>query len=104
MVDESLSAVASSILDVVFGDGADGGQRIGVVAEKVAQVEGVGNGLVDSNGKTRLGASGDLGVDLHFVDAHFDSRKIDVVVLVWNSQKNGKSFFCKPKKFAAKRW
>lgn len=66
-----MSAVTSSVLDVVFGNGADGGQRVGVVAEKIAQVESVGNGLVDSNGKARLGASSDLSVDLYFVDAHF---------------------------------
>lgn len=82
MVDEGLSAVAGGVLDVGFLELADGGERVGVVAEEVAQVEGVGNGLVDGDRKARLGACGDLGVDLHFVDAHFGVLRGYVVVVV----------------------
>ena len=82
LVDEGLGAVAGGVFDVGFLNLAHDGKRIGVVAEEVAQVEGVGNGLVDGDGKARLGACGDLGVDLHFVDAHFGVVKEYVVVVV----------------------
>lgn len=82
LVDKSLSAIASGVLDVGFLDLGHGREGVGVVAEKVAQVEGVGNGLVDSDGEARLGACGDFGVDLHFVDAHSGVVRSCVAVMV----------------------
>ena len=82
MVDEGLSAIAGGVLDVGFLDLAHGGERVGVIAEEVAQVEGVGNGLVDGDWEARLGACGDLRIDLHFVDAHFGVVREYVVVVI----------------------
>lgn len=72
MVDQGLGAVAGGGLDVGFADGADGRERVCVVAEEVAQVECVWDGFGDCDGEARLGACGHVGVDLHFVDAHCD--------------------------------
>jgi hypothetical protein len=87
LVDEGLSAVAGGVLDVGFLNLADGGERVAVVAEEVAQVKGVGDGLVDGDGKARLGACGDVRVDLHFVDAHFCGLRGYVVVVVSSDKK-----------------